>query len=64
MVTINPRTLTIAAAPLAAGRPRHVIKGISYAQPILLNGRQAAAAIEGVIRDEHLKTALLAVDIH
>ncbi len=38
--------------------------GISYAQPILLNERQAGAAIEGVIRDEWLETSLLAVDTH
>jgi hypothetical protein len=38
--------------------------GISYAQPILLNERQAGAAIEGVIRDERLETSLLAVDTH
>jgi TnpA family transposase len=38
--------------------------GISYAQPILLNERQAGAAIEGVIRDERLESSLLAVDTH
>jgi hypothetical protein len=38
--------------------------GISYAQPILLNERQAGAAIEGVIRDERHETSLLAVDTH
>lgn len=36
--------------------------GISYAQPIVLNERQAGAAIEGVVRDEHLEMAQLAVD--
>jgi hypothetical protein len=35
---------------------------ISYTRPILLNERQAGAAIEGVIRDERLETSLLAVD--
>jgi TnpA family transposase len=38
--------------------------GISYAQPIVLNERQAGAAIEGVVRDERLETAQLAVDTH
>lgn len=38
--------------------------GTSYAQPILLNERQAGAAIEGVICDERLETSLLAVDTH
>lgn len=38
--------------------------GISYAQPIVLNERQAGVAIEGVVRDEHLETSQLAVDTH
>ena len=38
--------------------------GISYAQPIVLNERQAGAAIEGVVREERLETAQLAVDTH
>ena len=38
--------------------------GISYAQPIVLNERQAGAAIEGVVRDERLETSQLAVDTH
>ena len=38
--------------------------GISYAQSIVLNERQAGAAIEGVVRDERLETAQLAVDTH
>jgi TnpA family transposase len=38
--------------------------GISYAQPIVLNERQAGAAIEGVVRDTELDTAQLAVDTH
>jgi TnpA family transposase len=38
--------------------------GISYAQPIVLNERQVGAAIEGVVRDERLETAQLAVDTH
>jgi TnpA family transposase len=31
---------------------------------MVLNERQAGAAIEGVVRDEHLETAQLAVDTH
>jgi TnpA family transposase len=38
--------------------------GIFYAQPIVLNERQAGAAIEGVVRQEPLETAQLAVDTH
>ena len=38
--------------------------GIFYAQPIVLNERQAGAAIEGVIRQERIETAQLAVDTH
>jgi TnpA family transposase len=38
--------------------------GISYAQPIVLNERQAGAAIDGVVRDERLETSQLAVDTH
>ena len=38
--------------------------GIFYAQPIVLNERQAGAAIEGVVRQERIATAQLAVDTH
>ena len=38
--------------------------GIFYAQPIVLNERQAGAAIEGVVRQERIETAQLAVDTH
>ncbi|MEJ8860144.1 Tn3 family transposase, partial [Variovorax robiniae] len=38
--------------------------GIFHAQPIVLNERQAGAAIEGVIRQERIETAQLAVDTH
>lgn len=38
--------------------------GISYAQPIVLNGRQAGAAIEGVVRQEKIETSMLATDTH
>jgi TnpA family transposase len=39
-------------------------RGISYAQPMVLNDRQAGAAIEGVVRDERWQTTQLAVDTH
>jgi TnpA family transposase len=38
--------------------------GVFYAQPIVLNERQAGVAIEGVVRQERLETAQLAVDTH
>ena len=38
--------------------------GIFHAQPIVLNERQAGAAIEGVIRQERIETSQLAVDTH
>jgi TnpA family transposase len=38
--------------------------GIFHAQPIILNERQAGAAIEGVIRQERIETTQLAVDTH
>ena len=38
--------------------------GIFYAQPIVLNERQAGAAIEGVVRQERVETTQLAVDTH
>jgi len=38
--------------------------GISYAQPFVLNERQAGVAIEGVLRQEGLETSQLAVDTH
>ena len=38
--------------------------GIFHAQPIVLNERQAGAAIEGVVRQEQIDTAQLAVDTH
>lgn len=42
----------------------HARWGIFYAQPIVLNERQAGAAIEGVLRQGHIETAQLAVDTH
>jgi TnpA family transposase len=38
--------------------------GIFYAQPIVLNERQAGAAIEGVVRRERVEASQLAVDTH
>jgi TnpA family transposase len=38
--------------------------GISYAQPFVLNERQAGVAIEGVLRQERMETSQLAVDTH
>ena len=38
--------------------------GIFYAQPIVLNERQAGAAIEGVVRHDKVETSQLAVDTH
>ena len=38
--------------------------GIFYAQPIVLNERQVGAAIEGVLRQEEVEVAQLAVDTH
>jgi len=39
-------------------------RGIFYAQPIVLNERQACAAIEGVVRQERVEVCELAVDTH
>jgi hypothetical protein len=38
--------------------------GIFYVQPIVLNERQVGAAIEGVLRQEEIEIAQLAVDTH
>ena len=38
--------------------------GIFYAQPFVLNERQAGVAIEGVVRQERVETSQLAVDTH
>jgi TnpA family transposase len=38
--------------------------GIFHAQPIVLNERQAGAALEGVVRQERIETTQLAVDTH
>jgi len=38
--------------------------GIFYAQPFVLNERQAGVAIEGIVRQEQIETSQLAVDTH
>jgi TnpA family transposase len=38
--------------------------GIFHAQPIVLNERQAGAAIEGVVRQDKIETSQLATDTH
>src|SRR3546814_19231554 len=38
--------------------------GIFYAQPFVLNERQAGVAIEGVVRQESIENSPLAVDTH
>jgi len=57
----DPRRLTPSVGIYSHPRDRW---GISYAQPMVLNDRQAGAAIEGVVRDERYETAQLAVDTH
>jgi TnpA family transposase len=57
----DPRRLTPSVGIYSHTRDRW---GISYAQPMVLNDRQAGAAIEGVVRDERYETAQLAVDTH
>ena len=58
---IDPRRQTPSVAIYTHVRDRW---GISYVQPIVLNERQAGAAIEGVVRDEALETSQLAADTH
>jgi TnpA family transposase len=50
----------------AIGMYSHVLDrwGIVYDQPIILNRRQAGAAIEGAVRQEHRSLAAVAVDTH
>jgi TnpA family transposase len=57
----DPRRLTPSVGIYSHTRDRW---GISYAQPMVLNERQAGAAIEGVVRDERWETSQLAVDTH
>ena len=58
---IDPRRQTPSVGIYTHVRDRW---GISYVQPIVLNERQAGAAIEGVVRDEALATTQLATDTH
>jgi hypothetical protein len=53
----DPRRLTPSVGIYSHTRDRW---GISYAQPMLLNDRQAGAAIEGVVRDDRFETTQLA----
>ena len=57
----DPRRLTPSVGIYSHTRDRW---GIFYAQPMVLNDRQAGAAIEGVVRDERWETSQLAVDTH
>ncbi len=58
---VDPRRRTPSVGIYSHVRARW---GIAYAQPIVLNERQAGAAIEGVVRDERIETSQLAVDTH
>ena len=58
---VDPRRQTASIGIYSHVRDRW---GIFYAQPIVLNERQAGAAIEGVVRQERVETAQLAVDTH
>lgn len=57
----DPRRHTAAVGIYTHVRDRW---GIFHAQPIVLNERQAGAAIEGVVRQERIETTQLAVDTH
>ena len=58
---LDPRRRTYAIGTYA-----HVLDqwGIIYDQPIVLNRRQAGAAIEGAMRQRHVELEKLAVDTH
>jgi TnpA family transposase len=58
---IDPRRQTPSVGIYSHVRDRW---GIFYAQPIVLNERQVGAAIEGVLRQQDIETAQLAVDTH
>jgi TnpA family transposase len=58
---VDPRRQTPSVGIYSHVRDRW---GIFYAQPIVLNERQAGAPIEGVVRQERIETAQLAVDTH
>lgn len=57
----DPRRQTASVGVYSHVRDRW---GIFHAQPIVLNERQAGAAIEGVVRHERIETSQLAVDTH
>ena len=57
----DPRRQTASIGIYSHARDRW---GIFHAQPIVLNERQAGAAIEGVVRQERIETSQLAVDTH
>lgn len=61
LARLDPRRKTPAIGLYTHVRDRW---GIFYAQPIVLHERQAGAAIEGVVRQERLDIAQLAVDTH
>jgi TnpA family transposase len=58
---VDPRRQTASIGIYSHVRDRW---GIFHAQPIVLNERQAGAALEGVVRQERVETAQLAVDTH
>lgn len=58
---IDPRRQTPSIGIYSHVRDRW---GIFHAQPIVLNERQAGAAIEGVVRQEKIETSQLATDTH
>jgi len=58
---IDPRHQTPSVGIYSHVRDRW---GIFYAQPIVLNERQAGAAIEGMLRQQPLEVTQLAVDTH
>jgi len=58
---LDPRRQTASVGVYSHVRDRW---GIFHAQPIVLNERQAGAALEGVVRHERIETSQLAVDTH
>jgi TnpA family transposase len=58
---LDPRRQTASVGIYSHVRDRW---GIFHAQPIVLNERQAGAALEGVVRQERVETSQLAVDTH
>jgi TnpA family transposase len=58
---LDPRRQTASVGVYSHVRDRW---GIFHAQPIVLNERQAGAALEGVVRQERVETSQLAVDTH